>query len=250
VPLFLDLLACLLPFGLAILVLCRATTFIQEHHQRIRGIRDEIRDTVREHWRPILLVMAFIVFIVFDLPYLLNKATDITGPYWKYWLQTVAGNWSPEAFPPFSPKPKSPDTKSEPDPSQATTAQTPPAQTAPALSDADRYEFSLSAALAFWLNNAIIIVLIGLVWRISIERRRLMDIATALKDRDSMVIATIQGIFRKATLPLNSAERLDIIHEVEDAFNKGANDWAEKYLRSKTNEKEAKSIVDILKPTR
>lgn len=82
---------------------------------------------------------------------------------WKFWFQTAAGNWSANPF-----------------------------------AGQGQYSFGLSAVIAVLLNNGLLFIIIAAAWNaVATERKRLMDLAKALKQRDSVAIATIQTDFLK-----------------------------------------------------
>lgn len=73
-----------------------------------------------------------------------------------------------------------------------------------------------------------------------------MDLAKALKQRDSVVIATIQTDFLKKTLNLSDDQTNEAIKQIRTSFNEGTNEWAKTYLPIVAGEKEAESILQIL----
>jgi len=139
---------------------------------------------------------------VFDVPYLTGKTLDITTYGWKFWLQTFAGNWSPESFPPFL---------------EASGNATKPGS----ISQDDKDLFSISAGIAIWLNNLIIIALALSLWKATIDRRSAMKLGAAFGQRD-VIIGTniIEAIVQ---LPDKSVSniRTTVIRSISD----GDNEW-------------------------
>jgi hypothetical protein len=173
------LLALALPAILLILALDHSVQFWKSR-------RSVIPEFTRKHWKSAALILAWFVFLVFDLPYLINQVADPTTPSWKFLLETFSGNWNPDAFPQLG--------------------QTPPAtspaigQSSSALSPLARYQFSLAASVAFWLNNAVILGILGLIWKLAKERVNKMQFSTAWKLRDLLAQSAAEEL-AKAEFP-------------------------------------------------
>jgi hypothetical protein len=145
--------------------------------------------------------------------------------HWQYWLEVLTSNWSADQLSPEKPDPEKGFIRNS--------------------------EYIAGTVAALVVNLGSFVLIFGALWKVwKTERSRVMEIATALRDRDSIVIATIQGMFRDAELP--AEEKMRMVLAVETFFNKGANDWATKYLQAKTakNKEEAQQIIEVLKPTR
>jgi hypothetical protein len=151
-----------------------------------------------------------------DIVIRLGQTTDTTTPGWKFWLQTGAGNWSPDYFPPFSQK-------------SLEVAPARPAQTGSALSSWNQYAFALSASVAFWLNNATIIFLIGLVWRFARERSTAMKLKTAFATRDSDIEINVINSVRPLVPP---AKQQEVENAIRQAIVEAQRRWETTTLNS------------------
>jgi hypothetical protein len=213
---FIEVLAWLLLFAALLRALCLVTALLQDNRQKIYA-------RVRDHILGIVEITAFLIVLFVVIPFLLSKYVDLTLPTRLFWLETFAGNWSPHDFPDIN--------------------------TASTLSSGRSFWLSISTAITILLNNAIIISIILIAWRVVKNQRRriVIDLAAALRQRDSMVIATIQAIFREVTT-VSPAEKLKLAGAVETAFNKGADDWARAYLPTIANDSEVKEIINTLQP--
>src|SRR4051794_27623396 len=123
-----ELAAYLLPLMLAIIGLCWLTNLLREKQHNIIL-------HMRQHWRGTIVIVLTLVTLIFLLPFYANKLQNLATPTWSFWLQTVTGNWSPDKYPPLG--------SSAGTPLQGQT-----------LNQFERYQFALSANIAFWLNNA------------------------------------------------------------------------------------------------
>jgi len=156
-----------------------------------------------------------LAFVFLLLPCLL---TDQLAPgprqsrEWLYWMQVVAGNWSPATSLPGDP--------STPHPS--------------------RWTFAFSAILAVFLNNSLIFAVLALLWRQFTTRRATMKLIQAFVERDEInkteVIREfkVDGEVDKATL-----DKIDL------AFRRGASRWKEQVAEIFGNE-EADRLMDML----
>jgi len=185
----------------------------------------DILSAGREHWKRALIISWIFLVLVFCSPFLLNEVGDITAANWKFWLQTVAGNWSPDSFPSFF-------SKSSGNPS------TVPSQLGPTLNPSEQYLFALSAVIAFWLNNAIILAVIGFFWRLALERRTAMKLRTAFALRDAEIETTVfEALVRE--MPKNPDQLKDV---VQDAVHSAAKHWETKTLDDMYGPEEAERL--------
>jgi hypothetical protein len=168
----LEILAWLAPCALLVLAVSQSVAFFRANGRAFLSI-------LRRRFATIAVTALTIVVLIFDVPFLLIHFVDPTGPDWKYWLATISGNWSPDSFPGLPSGNLTPPQSS---------------QSYHILSIGELYKFSLSASLAFWLNNAIIIVVSGLVWSLFAERIKQMNVATAWKLRDQMALALVDTL--------------------------------------------------------
>jgi hypothetical protein len=100
------------------------------------------------------------LWLLFVLPYVaVSNHFTTTSPDWKFWLQTVAGNWSPDSFPPLSAQPAE-----EQKTSSVSSAN---------LSTSAKYQFTFSAIIAVLLNNALYLIIVTLLWRFTEARERI-----------------------------------------------------------------------------
>ena len=178
--LLLGLAAYLLPFGLLIFTLVWLTDFVRRRHPELRAILYARR-------KPIAIAALVVVFFLFDVPFLIGRhITGITGQNWTYWLSTAAGNWSP------------PDKK-----------------TAEGLG----YWYPFSITVAILLNNTLYLVIITFVWRIGTKWRRAMNIAAALRLKNSFTRSALKRILEDAGA--SEKERNDILSQFDDAVEQG-----------------------------
>ncbi|SRR6266478_6882917 len=92
-------LLCLLVIGGVAIAIFQATRECSANDAWSYGL------VIRKYWFPAICVLILAIALLFGVPLLVcASGLDITGPSWKYWLQTLAGNWSPDSFPPFSPR--------------------------------------------------------------------------------------------------------------------------------------------------
>lgn len=72
-----------------------------------------------------------------------------------------------------------------------------------------------------------------------------MDLATAIDNRDAMIIATIKGAFVKAAegSSLDSQQILEMLELIECAYRRGAQDWDEDYLPTAVGSDQAGTIL-------
>jgi hypothetical protein len=168
--------------------------------------RELCRDTSCDPSKPVcdFHSYCFSIFVVIDLPFLLNKSVNLTADSSKFWLQTFAGNWSPDSFPPLSRKPPVSDQNPKPPTSDQS-------QPAPTLQPLERYEFSVSAVVGILLNNATIIVLLGLVWRFAKERITAMKLKTAFAQRDLVIGTTLANAISSLVPEKNPAQIREIV---------------------------------------
>jgi hypothetical protein len=157
--------------------------------------------------RRVLVVLGcvFALFILF--------AVAGESKWTTFWLQVLTGNWSPEH----------PDT-------------------------VDRWQFSFSILLAIAINWTPLLGAFGIVYgflkpAIAEERRKLMNLAQAMKNRDAILLATIGAAFQQT--PFNEEQRIGLIKLVRDAFQKGALEWDQKYLEMAVGSAEAERIKDV-----
>jgi hypothetical protein len=182
----------------------------------------ELLSAVCEHWKRALIVSWIFSVLVFCSPFLLNGVGDITAADWKFWLQTVAGNWSPDSFPPIS--------------SGNPPTVTP--QPGPTLNPSEQYLFALSAVIAFWLNNAIILAVIGFFWRLALERRTAMKLRTAFALRDAEIETTVfEALTRE--MPKGPDQVKDVVQE---AVRSAAKHWETKTLDDMYGPEEAERL--------
>src|SRR6266404_4573452 len=190
-------LLCLLVIGGVAIAIFQATRECSANDAWSYGL------VIRKYWFPAICVLILAIALLFGVPLLVcASGLDITGPSWKYWLQTLAGNWSPDSFPPFSPA-----------------GATPPA---PALSVSEKYLFAFSATLAILLNNAAIIFLISIVWKLLAERRDAMKLRTAFAQRDLVIGTTVT----KALANLIPEKNFDQVRElVQNSIGEARAEW-------------------------
>lgn len=123
---------------------------------------------------------------------------DFTTAEWRFWLQTVAGNRSPDAYPPLV----SPEAGAETNSLTRLSA---------------RYWYAFAAILAVLLNNGLIILLIGLVWRLSARVRKvLMNVKQALATRDEMIEQALLNEFSNDE---------NLVSRVEKALKSARHSW-------------------------
>lgn len=148
-------------------------------------------------------IVCGVLFVV--VPVTVNyMGWDTTTAEAKFWLQTIAGNWSPDSFAPFI--------HSNPNEARET------GKSESGLSEGDRYWFSFSAVVAILLNNGTILVIFGLIWRLIITWRNVMkmNLRQAFVSRDQMI---------KQALADNFAGDKDVKDKIEKAFRTGQADW-------------------------
>ena len=160
---------------------------------------------IRRYWIPVISVTIVVIALLFGIPLLVCLCNlDITGSSWRYWLQTLAGNWSPDSFPPFS--------------AAGVTLERP----LPALSFSESYRFAFSATLAILLNNAAIIFLISIIWKLLAERRSAMKLKTAFAQRDLVIGTTVT----KAVADLVPEKNLDQIRAIiQNSIGEARTEW-------------------------
>jgi hypothetical protein len=175
----------------------------------------------RRHCRAIALVIASLIFLIFDLPFLVNHVADATNSGWKFWLETLSGNWNPDNFPALA---------------QITGSQPP---TSPNLT-ADRYMYSLAASIALWLNNAVFLIVGGLIWELVSERGRAMNIMQAFVVKDADIKDALL-----AALPDEQALTLRPL--IEEAFRSGSKTWERETLPKVLGATQAQKFLSSLK---
>lgn len=187
----LDVCAFILPLGLLIIALTVGTReLLRRRHALWGGFCRHLRTTI--------LVSAVLTLMLIDGPYVLDRLFDITSPGWKFWLQTFAGNWSPDSFP-------------HEDPSGG-------GQLSPGIvrawSPREHFLFAISAGLAFWINNLMVVALAGWVWRLAGDRRRAMTFAAALRLKESFARAAVLDLLDRFPV----GERQSILELFDEAM--------------------------------
>jgi hypothetical protein len=184
---FLKVVVWLVPLGLLILLCCRLT-----------DRRQQFLEFILQHRLAITVIFVTVAWLIFGLPWVLGDTFDLTGQGWRFWLQTLAGNWSPDGFPPFS--------------DQGAT----PERSTPVLSNPQRYWFVFSATVAVLLNNATIIIIIGLIWRLITELRTVMNLRQAFATKDQMIQQALIDEF---------SDDEETLSKIQRAFEKGEARW-------------------------
>jgi hypothetical protein len=184
---FLEVLAWLVPLGLLILLCWQ----LGDQYRQILQFLGDYRLAIG-----VTLVTAG--WLIFGLPWVVSNHFDLTGEYSKFWFQTVAGNWSPDGFPAFFDPGATPD------------------RSARVLSRAHQYWFTLSAIFASLLNNAMILLIIGLIWRLLSELRTIMNLRQALATKDQMIQQALIDEF---------SDDEETVRKIQRAFEKGEARW-------------------------
>lgn len=104
------------------------------------------------------------------------------GGYWRqewiFWLQTLSGNWAPYDDPPVS-----------------------------------RWSYAFSAVVAVLLNNALVFVVIGLIWRLVAEWKKRMKLDQVLAAHDQ---ATKLALYKRLPGEMD---------KIRDAFKESNEQW-------------------------
>lgn len=107
---------------------------------------------------------------------------------WTFWLQTVSGNWSPD-HPPVS-----------------------------------RWAYAFSAIVAVLLNNATLLAVISLIWRLAHLWRRDMRVNQAFTARDQM---NKQALYKKFADLSGGIDDREMRKRVDESFEEGKARWRE-----------------------
>ena len=200
---FLEILSYMLPLTLIAAMLGWLACVLWRRH----GV---IAPTIRKHWKAILTIVGIFLFLLVDLPYLIKGYPGLTSPMGKYWLQVVAGNWSP-------PQDAAASIGSSPRESAAVTQALVPTISA--------YGYAFSIVLAILLNNALYVAIIGITWTIA-TRRDAMDNADVLLISMGYIQNAMENILEEDN-KFSDEDQSRIVALLNQAFIKGARDTAE-----------------------
>jgi hypothetical protein len=217
--------AVLLPFALLFALLGWLARFLVPRYYKIGP-------ALLRHYKAILTVTGISFFLLVDIPYLIKDYPTLNSATGKYWLQTIAGNWSP-------PQDAANGGGLSPPQDQPSNSQTPEPVTSP-------YGYAFSVILAILLNNTLYAVIITLVWRIITDRSKLMDFAQAVKNRDAIATTSIRTAIGKFK-DLDDIQKEQLAEATRDAFNQGVKEWEDTYLVLAVGPEEAKRILGIFR---
>ena len=177
-------------------------------------MRTALRKKLARYRRPALavcLICLMLVLVLVLLPWLLedqlwrgasSSSRSSGDKQWLFWFEVASGNWSP-ASPPVS-----------------------------------HWAFAFSAVVAVLLNNALLVALIGLVWRaIVVWRRVRMQVGQAFVTRDQM---NKQALFKRFDVADPK-----VLQQVNEAFVEGEQAWRQN-LYQVFGEAKANYIIDLL----
>ena len=149
-----------------------------------------------------------------------------TNPVLELWLLTLSGNWSPSSYPGIDQHPL----------------------TTPGLSWAQSYGFSFFGVLAVLINNAMIGVIIGLVFQYYRDRSALMTLtfSQALKTRDIKIEAAVRHDLREV-MPEETYNAL--VEKIHAAFKEASEVWERETIEKVFGKGGAKRIRTLLHAT-
>jgi hypothetical protein len=153
-------------------------------------------------------ICAILAFVLIIAPSLLEGAIRPgakNAALWLYWLKVVSGNWDPSSR----------DVVGE-------------------------WAFSFSAILSVLLNNALIIVVPGLIWRFILEWRTRMLWKQAFLTRDEMFYQSVITKFSQDGMIDAGIEA-----KINEAFNEGAKLW-QKHVIAIFGVEEASKLFSLI----
>lgn len=204
--LLVEALAWLLVYGVVIRALALLITLISSR-------RKTIFNFTRQHGHFIAELTVVVLVLTIVLPFLASRYFTLTTPVLLFVFDTFSGNWTPDAFP------------------GGTAA-------AAKISSPASFLFSASVAVAILLNNAIILSVILVAWRLYKAGRRLtMNLAKALTVKTATEITCVLHAIDKNDT--NTRQRVSL------AFKEAANEWRE-HLINMIGEEQAKEVFAAL----
>lgn len=150
----------------------------------------------------VIISILALLAIVLTVPHLIDhRLQGDEGRRWRFWIQLAAGNWSSNEKELLANR---------------------------VISD---LEFATSAVCAVLLNNFLIFVLLGFMWRLITERNKIMEATDALALNEAFakeaLRASLKRIFRdiiaKGVNVLNNENKMDtnINRIVDEAYREG-----------------------------